>query len=112
MEKLMPLTAPNAPFHPHQINAAIQLLPVGTQQHPYRWVHQVIGRIRQSGLNYEVTPFNTSVEGPYEAVRQLIDDINAYLCQQQCEEWLLLVQYQFKTAGPVQAREKTAGFRP
>ncbi|TAD92138.1 MAG: thiamine-binding protein [Bacteroidetes bacterium] len=92
------------------INAALQLLPVGTQKHPYEWVDGVIGLIEQSGLNYEVTPFNTSVEGSYPAVKALIDHINDWLMTQGCEEWLLLVQYQFKNGAHVVASHKTAPY--
>jgi uncharacterized protein YqgV (UPF0045/DUF77 family) len=94
----------------YNINAAIQLLPIGTAQHPYWWVDQVIKLIAQSGLAYQVTPFNTSVEGSYEAVKALIDNINQYLRAHQCEEWLLSVQYQFKSGAHVVASHKTAPY--
>ena len=93
------------------INAAIQLLPVHTKEHPYEWVDQAIELIEKSGLVYEVGPFNTSVEGTYEEVKALLDDINNHLLQSNCPEWLLNVQYQFRSGADVRADEKTAKHR-
>jgi uncharacterized protein YqgV (UPF0045/DUF77 family) len=93
------------------INASIQLLPVYTKEHPYEWVDQAIALIEKSGLVYEVGPFSTSVEGTYEDVKKLMDDINAYLSEKNCPEWILNVQYQFRSGADVTAEEKTAKHR-
>jgi uncharacterized protein YqgV (UPF0045/DUF77 family) len=95
----------------HTINAAIQLIPVYTKEHPYEWVDKAIALIEKSGLVYEVGPFNTSVEGSYEAVKKLLDEINAYLNEAGCPEWILNVQYQFRSGADVTADEKTGKHR-
>ena len=98
-------------MHNQTINAGIQLVPIHTKEHPYEWVDSVIDLIKESGLVYEVGPFNTSVEGSYEQVRRLVDRINDFLWQEQCPEWLLNVQYQLRSGGGVSAAEKTQKFR-
>lgn len=93
------------------INAGIQLVPIYTKEHPYEWVDEAITIIERSGLVYEVGPFSTSVEGSYPAVKQLIDDINNYLLECKCPEWILSVQYQFRSDDDITAEEKTAKHR-
>ena len=98
-------------MHHLNINAGIQLLPIYTKEHPYQWVDSVIDLIKESGLEYEVGPFSTSVEGSYQRVHQLIDRINDFLLQEQCPEWILNVQYQIRSEGGVSAAEKTDKFK-
>ena len=98
-------------MHQLTMNAGIQLIPIQTKEHPYEWVDMVIDIIKESGLVYEVGAFNTSVEGSYEKVRQLIDRINDFLMQEQCPEWLLNVQYQLRSESSVSIGEKTEKFR-
>jgi len=49
-----------------QINAAIQLLPLKTNEDRYSVVDKAIELINKSGLNYKVCPFETVVEGSTE----------------------------------------------
>ena len=98
-------------MHTYKINVAIQLVPIHTTEHPYEWVDSVIDLIKESGLEYEVGPFNTSVEGSYPEIRELINRINDFLVQEKCPEWLLNVQYQFRSEGDISAAEKTNKFR-
>ena len=95
----------------HNINAAIQLLPIVTKEHPYEWVDKVIELIMQSGLAYEVGPFSTSIEGSYKDVTSLVDTINEFLLGNECPEWILSVQYQLRSGSEVTAEEKTGKFR-
>jgi uncharacterized protein YqgV (UPF0045/DUF77 family) len=98
-------------MHQLTMNAGIQLIPIHTKEHPYEWVDMVIDIIKESGLTYEIGAFNTSVEGSYEKVRQLVDRINDFLMQEQCPEWLLNVQYQLRSESAISIGEKTEKFR-
>lgn len=75
-----------------QINAAIQLLPLQTQQHRYDVVDKAIALIRNSGLNYKVCPFETVVEGQPAAVYSLIQQIQSEILQQGCDELILNIK--------------------
>jgi uncharacterized protein YqgV (UPF0045/DUF77 family) len=55
-----------------QINAAIQLLPIGAADNKYELIDDAIALIKSSGLNYKVCPFETVVEGNSEQVYALI----------------------------------------
>lgn len=60
----------------HNINLAIQVLPLHLPQpEAYRIVDAAIACIDQSGLKYLVCPFETVIEGPYEQVMKLVDDV-------------------------------------
>jgi len=61
------------------INASIQIVPVIQDKHPYEWVDEVIAVIQQSGVKHEVGPFATVVEGKYDEVMKVINDVNKYL---------------------------------
>ena len=95
-------------MHNYIINASLQLLPVATDKHPYEWVDEAIAIIKQSGIKCEVGAFATTIEGSYDKVMKLINDINEYLHQQHCNEWILGVQIQIRSNADITADEKTA----
>lgn len=99
-------------MHNYLVNAAIQLIPVLQDKHPYKWIDEVIEKlIMQSNLTYEVNAFATVVEGKYTEVMQLIDTINEYLVTQHCHEWICNIQLQLRADADITADEKTAKFR-
>jgi uncharacterized protein YqgV (UPF0045/DUF77 family) len=75
-----------------QINAAIQLLPLATLQNRYSVVDKAISLIEKSGLNYKVCPFETVVEGNSEAIYHLIQQIQAHILSDGCDELILNVK--------------------
>lgn len=98
-------------MHSYTVNAALQLLPVGGEKHPYEWVDEAIAIIKKSNLKSEVGAFTTTVEGSYSDIMQLIHDINEYLIQAKCREWILGVQIQLRSEADITADEKTAKHR-
>ncbi|MFY7651577.1 MAG: thiamine-binding protein [Chitinophagaceae bacterium] len=99
-------------MHHYRINASIQLVPINdAQKHPYVWIDEIIVIIQQSGLLIEVSAFQSIVEGTYEEITQLIDDINEYLYVNNCVEWLLQVQYQLRSNTDMTALEKTKAYQ-
>jgi uncharacterized protein YqgV (UPF0045/DUF77 family) len=75
-----------------QINAALQLLPLVTDEHRYAVVDKAIALIHNSGLNYKVCPFETVVEGSPDAVYNLIRQIQTDILQMGCDELLLNIK--------------------
>jgi len=59
----------------NKINVAIQVLPRSSIKGTYELVDIAIELIQKSGLNYRVCPFETVVEGYYDEVMQLVNDI-------------------------------------
>lgn len=98
-------------MHQHIINASLQILPIVQHRHPYQLVDEVIAVIKQSNIKYEVGPFATVVEGTYDEVLQVINNINDYLQKNGCAEWILNVQLQIRANGDITGDEKTAKFK-
>lgn len=98
-------------MHNYIINASLQILPVVHNRHPYEWVDEAISVIRQSGVKHEVGPFATVIEGSYTEVLTVINNINEYLQQKGCAEWILNAQIQIRANGDITGEEKTAKFK-
>lgn len=98
-------------MHQHTINASLQIIPIIQDRHPYEWVDEAIAVIQQSNIKYEVGPFATVVEGTYDKVLSVINNVNDYLQQKGCAEWILNVQIQIRASGDITGDEKTAKFK-
>ncbi len=97
-------------MHHHIVNASVQILPIVQDKYPYEWVDEAITVIQQSGVKYEVGAFATTLEGKYEEVMKVINDINEYLLQKGCAEWITSIQLQIRSNSDITGDEKTAKF--
>jgi len=75
-----------------QINAAIQLLPIGASDNKMAIIDEAISLIQKSGLKYKVCPFETVVEGSSADVYGLIRKIQENTLGQNCKELLLNIK--------------------
>jgi len=62
-------------------SVAIQVLPQGVGDELVRIVDQVIDYIDKTGLYYVVGPFETTIEGPYDQLMEIVKE-----CQLICIE--------------------------
>lgn len=97
-------------MHQYIVNASIQIVPIVLDRHPYEWVDEAIVIIQQSGVKYEVGPFATVLEGRYDEVMKVIDDVNEYLFKKGCNEWISNLQIQIRSNGDITSLEKTGKF--
>ncbi|MBS1599873.1 MAG: MTH1187 family thiamine-binding protein [Bacteroidetes bacterium] len=97
-------------MHTYIINASIQIIPIVEDKHPYEWVDEAIAIIQRSGIKYEVGPFATVLEGTYQQVMEVIHDVNEYLFQKGCEEWISNLQIQIRSKKDITGEEKTSKF--
>ena len=97
-------------MHSYIINASIQIVPIVLDKHPYDWVDEAIAIIQQSGIKYEVGTFATVLEGAYETVMKVIGDVNEFLYQRGCSEWITNLQIQIRSGGDITGDEKTEKF--
>ena len=97
-------------MHQHLINASLQILPITQDRHPYEWVDEAIAIIQQSGIDYNVGPFATVLEGKYDEVMKVLLAVNEFLYQRGCPEWISNIQLQVRSTGDITAGEKTAKF--
>jgi len=98
-------------MHSYNINASIQILPIVLDKHPYLWVDEAIAIIQRSNVKYEIGAFNTVVEGKYDDVMKLINNINEYLYIKGFNEWITNVQIQIRSNGNITGEEKTNKFK-
>ena len=98
-------------MHQHTINASLQIIPVVQDKHPYEWVDEAIAIIQQSGIKYEVGPFATVLEGTYDEVMKVIHNVNEYLLQKGCAEWIANVQIQIRSNEDITSNEKIKKFK-
>ena len=54
------------------VNIALQILPSSKTIHPYALVDKAIEVIANSGLRYKVCPFETVMEGKYDAIMKVV----------------------------------------
>lgn len=98
-------------MHQFIVNASIQIVPIVLDKHPYEWVDEAIAIIQQSGIKYEVGPFATVLEGRYDEVMNVIGDVNEFLYQRGCAEWISNLQIQIRSKGDITSIEKTVKFQ-
>ncbi|MBS1564176.1 MAG: thiamine-binding protein [Bacteroidetes bacterium] len=98
-------------MHNYTINASIQIVPIVTDKHPYKWVDEAIAIIQQSGIRHEVGPFATVLEGTYTEVMEVIHQVNQFLFAKGCAEWISNVQVQIRSEGDITGKEKTEKFK-
>jgi uncharacterized protein (TIGR00106 family) len=98
-------------MHNYIINASIQIVPIVQDKHPYEWVDEAIAIIQQSGIKNDVGPFATVLEGTYAEVMQVINEVNEYLYNKGCNEWISNIQIQIRSHGDITADEKTEKFK-
>ena len=97
-------------MHNYIISASIQVIPIVIDKHPYRWVDEAISVIEQSGVEYQIGPFATILEGKYDAVMKVIHAVNEYLFSKNCLEWITNVQIQIRSGSDITSKEKIEKF--
>jgi uncharacterized protein YqgV (UPF0045/DUF77 family) len=98
-------------MHQYIVNASLQIIPVVQDRHPYLWVDEAISIIEDSGISYDVGPFATIIEGNYEQVMKVINDVNEFLLSKGCTEWISNIQIQIRSNGDITGDEKTSKFK-
>lgn len=76
----------------YKINAAIQLLPIDTNEVRWDVVDRAIAVIHNSGLNYKVCPFETVVEGTMTEIMSLLEKIKTTALEKDCQEILINIK--------------------
>ncbi len=91
------------------INLSIQVVPVNHSD-SYSVVDKAIELIQNSGVKYEVGPFQTSLEGTFDELMLLIKEIKRVSHDAGSKELLLNIQIHAKDGEDVSFESKTAKF--
>lgn len=61
-----------------QVNIALQIIPQSNNKDMYDIVDEAIELIRNSGIRFLVTPFETVMEGDYDRIMKLVKEIQIH----------------------------------
>ncbi len=92
---------------------AIQVLPkTGTTEKLIKAVDKVIEEIANSGLKYEVGPFETTVEGDYDKLMELVKKAQLICIEEGAESVMSYVKISYYPKGDIlRIDEKTLKYR-
>ena len=95
----------------HIINLALQVIPKSEKHDLYHLVDAAIRAIQDSGLKYEVCPFETVIEGDYEQVLKVVRQARDACFEAGADELLVNIKMQIRKGGDVTIEEKTGKYR-
>ncbi|MDN3205794.1 thiamine-binding protein [Algoriphagus sediminis] len=93
------------------INLGIQIVPKSKDKDSYWLVDQAIEVIKNSGVKYEVTPFETVMEGPEEELMKIAKEAQEAVLTAGAEEILVYYRMQIRKSKDVTMGEKTDSWK-
>jgi uncharacterized protein (TIGR00106 family) len=93
------------------INLGLQIVPKSKNQEAYDLVEKAIEVIQDSGVKYEVTPFETVMEGPQEQLMEIALHAQQAVFNAGAEEVLVYYRMHIRKDSNVTMEEKTEKFR-
>lgn len=88
-------------------SVAIQILPnVLDEDELIRIVDEVIDYIKSTGYNYYVGPFETTVEGDYDGLMEIVKNCQIVAAKAGCESMSTYVKIAYKPEGEVLTIDK------
>jgi len=88
------------------VNVAVQVLPMNGDKNAYAIVDSAIAAIEASGLKYFVSPFETTIEGPYDEVMQLVKEVQLVCFREGAKNLLTNLKIQSASTGQVTISDK------
>ncbi len=95
----------------HKINLALQIIPKSNTEDLYTLVDEAIQVIKDSGLKYEVCPFETVIEGGYEEILNVVKKAQAACFEAGADELLVNIKMQIRKDLDVSIEEKTGKYK-
>ncbi|AWW29735.1 thiamine-binding protein [Echinicola strongylocentroti] len=89
------------------INLGLQIVPKSSSLDTYSLVDKAIEVISNSGVKYEVTPFETVMEGPEEQLMEIAKNAQQAVLDAGADEVLVYYRLQIRNSGDVTMGEKT-----
>lgn len=93
------------------INLGIQIVPKSKTQDAYALVDKAIEIIQASGVKYEVTPFETVMEGPEEQLMEIARQAQEAVLEAGADEILVYYRMQIRKRRDVTMEEKTGKYK-
>jgi len=93
------------------VNIALQVIPKSKTKEAYDLVDDAIKIIQDSGLKYQVCPFETAIEGPYDEIMNLVEKVQETCFRSGAEELLVYIKIQNRKEGDVTIDEKMKKYK-
>ena len=77
-----------------KVNIALQVLPVSETKHPYAIVDKAIEVIQNSGLKFQVCPFETVIEGTWNQVMQVVREVHETCYANETDKMMMYIKIQ------------------
>jgi uncharacterized protein (TIGR00106 family) len=90
----------------HKINLAIQVLPRSETAGTYQLVDEAIRIVGESGLKYQVCPFETVIEGDYNTIMEVVRKVQEGCFAAGADELLVNIKIQARKDADVTIEEK------
>jgi uncharacterized protein (TIGR00106 family) len=94
----------------HKINLGLQIIPITTSDFSYQIIDECIAIIQESKIPYEVTAFETILEGSYDQIMELVSKVHQYSLTK-TNEIVINIRIHSKADGDVRAEDKTEKFK-
>ena len=94
-----------------QVNISLQFLPRSSVHDTYQLVDKAIEVIKDSGLTFQVSPFETVMEGPYDKIMDVIRKVHEVCYQEGTENSLAFIKIQMDKKGDVTINDKLEKYR-
>ncbi len=93
------------------VNIAFQILPKGNNINAYKIIDKAIEVINNSGIKYEVCPFETVMEGEYDKIMEVIKQAQQACYDNGADETISIIKIQQRKNADVSIKEKTEKYR-
>ena len=90
----------------HLITLGIQIVPKSSSHDTYALVDRAIDIIHQSGVKYEITPFETVMEGKYEDLMMISEIAQKAVLEAGADECLVYYRIHYRKNQDVTFEEK------
>ena len=90
----------------HIITLGIQIIPKSQSKDTYELVDAAIDVIIQSGVPYQITPFETVMEGTYDELMSIADKAQQAVLEAGAEECLVYYRIHYRKGKDVTFAEK------
>lgn len=92
------------------VNVSLQVLPSVPQEDIYPVVDKVIDLIRDSGVKYIVGPMETTMEGEFDTLMEIVKKAQAVCCEAGAKRVISVVKIDYRPEG-VTIEEKIAKYQ-
>ncbi|MDN3668155.1 thiamine-binding protein [Echinicola jeungdonensis] len=93
------------------INLGLQIVPKSKHHHSYDLVDAAIEVIKAAGVKFEITPFETVMEGPEDLLHEVARKAQSAVLEAGAEEILVYYRMQIRKEADVTMNEKTEKHR-